>query len=297
MKAGVLAAAEPADKSWWAIGAELVKARLTLLVLVTTAVGFAMGTTGDVRLILLLHTLLGTALVAASAAILNQWIERERDGCMHRTRGRPLPAGQVKPGTAFVAGVGAALVGVSYLWWMVGWLTALLGTVTLLVYLLVYTPLKLRTPWNTLVGAVPGALPPVMGWSAARDSWSAEAWVLFAILAAWQLPHFLAIAWIYREDYARAGYRMLPAFDPQGCRTAGQALTYSVVLLVLSLGPYYLGMVRGFYVVGALILGGVFIWQAVCFRRRTERGTARGLFLASIGYLPALLVLMLGAKN
>lgn len=297
MKAGVLTATGPVDRSWWALGAELVKARLTLLVLVTTAVGFAMGTAGVFSGMLLLHTLVGTAMVAASAAILNQWMERERDGRMFRTRGRPLPAGLVKPETALVVGVACGLGGVLYLGLTVGWLTAVLGAVTLSVYLLVYTPLKVVTPWNTVVGAVPGALPPVMGWSGARDSISAEGWILFAILAAWQLPHFLAIAWIYREDYARAGYRMLPLSDPQGRKTAGQALFYSVLMVLMSLGPYCLGMVRGFYAVGALVLGALFLWRAVRFWRRTEPGTARGLFLASIAYLPALLVLMLGAKN
>jgi len=297
MKAGVLVAPRPADKGWLTWSAELVKARLTLLVLITTGVGFVMGTVEGVQTGLLLHTLMGTALVAASAAILNQWMERDRDGRMRRTLDRPLPAGRVKPQTALLGGLGSALAGLSYLLVWVGPLTALLGGVTLLTYLLVYTPLKVITPWNTLVGSVPGALPPLIGWSAARGSLAVEGWSLFAILAAWQLPHFLAIAWIYREDYAQAGYRMLPAFDPTGHRTAGQALFYSVVLLVVSMGPFALGMVRGFYVPGALALGGIFVYQADRFRRRIEAGTARGLFLTSIGYLPALLVLMLAARN
>jgi len=297
MKAAVLADSRPADKGWLTVTAELVKARLTSLVLITTGVGFVMGATGGFQFGLLFHTLAGTALVAGAAATLNQWMERDRDALMRRTRDRPLPAGRIKPEAALAIGLGAAAFGLWYLLAWVGLLTASVGGVTLLSYLLLYTPLKVITPWNTLVGAVPGALPPLMGWSAAHNSLAAGGWCLFAILACWQLPHFMAIAWIYREDYARAGYRMLSVSDPNGRRTAGQALGYAILLLPLSLGPYFLGLVHDLYLPVALLLGAGFVVQAYRFWRRVELASARGLFLVSIGYLPALLILLLVTKN
>jgi heme o synthase len=236
--APTLIPAAATDKGWVAVLSELVKARLTTLVLATTAVGFQMGLVGRNDWNLLLRTLLGTGCVAAAAAVLNQWMERDADARMLRTQDRPLPSGRIHPGTALVGGLVGALLGSVYLWFAVHPLTATLGLLTLLIYLLVYTPLKRITPWNTVVGAIPGALPPLMGWTAARGSLAIEGWSLFALLACWQLPHFLAIAWMFRDDYARGGFAMLPLHDPTGRRTSTQAVGHTVALIGVSLLPH-----------------------------------------------------------
>jgi protoheme IX farnesyltransferase len=298
VKRDVKATAESLSTSAWteksslAVWSDLFKARLTGLVLVTNAVGFYLADPGPLRLGLLLSALGGTALLAAGAAALNQWLERDYDARMQRTQDRPLPSGRLQPETALGVGCGLVAGGLVSLAWLVNAPTALVGALTLLSYLLVYTPLKRVTTWNTLVGAVPGALPPVMGWTAARGGWELEAATLFAILALWQLPHFLAIAWIYREDYARGGFAMLPVFDVTGAKTSRQALGHALVLLPVSLAPYGFGLVGGFYLAGALVLGALFAWQAWRFYGEVTPGRARRLFLCSIVYLPLLLGLM-----
>ena len=275
---------------------ELVKARLTLLVLVTTGVGFALGASGPILGAALVHVLVGTALLAGGAATLNQWIERDLDARMRRTRDRPLPAGRIDPGAALGVGVTAVALGVGYLAVMSQPLAAVVGAVTAAVYLLVYTPLKTRSSFNTIVGAVPGALPPVIGWAAARGDLSRGAWALFAIQFFWQVPHFLAIAWLYRDEYAGAGFRMLPAVDPAGRRTAVHMVSHAVALTVASLAPVAFGLCGRLYAVGALGLGMGFVALALRFASRRDDRAARGVFLASIIYLPILLGLMIWDK-
>jgi len=284
-------------KSLFTVCSELVKLRLTSLVLMTTGVGFYLGSRQGLDWLALFHALLGTGLVAAAAAMLNQWMERADDARMIRTRDRPLPSGRVRPGTALAVGLAGAVAGLGYLIVTSGWLPGLLASATLLVYLLVYTPLKRITTLNTVVGAIPGALPPLIGWAAARGSLDATGWSLFALLAFWQLPHFLAIAWMYRDDYARAEFAMLPVFDPTGERTSGRALAHCLGLVGVSLTPYLLGGVGAVYLWGAIGLGALFGWQAVQFRREVDGRTARRLFLASIVYLPAMLGLLVLTKR
>lgn len=277
--------------------AELVKARLTALVLLTTLAGFYLGWVGRLNYGLLAHTLLGTVLVAAGAAALNQLIERGLDARMHRTRERPLPAGRMTPETALGIGFLTSVTGLLELAWAVNLLSAVLAAITLAVYLFVYTPLKRVSTLNTLVGAVPGALPPMLGWVAARGSLDAGAWALFGILFCWQLPHFLAIAWLYREDYARGGFVMLPMVDPDGRRTGWQAVNYAVLLLMVSLTPTLLGLATPVYFLVALILGlGLMAFAVRLLLERSAR-RARQLFLASIIYLPLLLAALALCKR
>jgi heme o synthase len=281
-----------AEKSWTAVFADLVKARLTTLVLLTTLVGFYVGWRGPMDFALLLNTLAATALVAAGAAALNQLLEREYDAKMRRTQNRPLPSGRLQPTTVTLFGGICAVAGLVYLALAVNLLTCVIGAVTLISYLFIYTPLKRVTWMNTLVGAVPGALPPLMGWTAARGELSGEGWALFAILAFWQIPHFMAIAWMYRDEYARAGFKMLPAMDPDGHRTGQQAVSHTLALLVVALCPFVFKLAGPVYLAGALILGAGYLGCAIQFSRQLTLARARQLFLASILYLPLLLAVM-----
>jgi len=282
----------PAGKTWLAVYADLFKARLTFLVLLTTLVGFYVGFRGHVNYVLMCHTLLGTALVASGASALNQLIERQHDAKMRRTRQRPLPSGRMQAPTVLKLGCLLAGCGLAYLAWAVNLITAGLGLASLVSYLFIYTPLKRITWLNTAVGAIPGALPPLMGWTAAAGRLSGEGWALFAILAFWQLPHFLAIAWIYREEYARAGFIMLPNVDPTGQRTGRQAVAHTLGLLPVSLCPFLFKLSGAIYLGGALTLGLVFLWFAVQFSRHLTISRARQLFYVSILYLPLLLAVM-----
>ena len=290
-------AAAASEKSLLSVLSDLVKARLNFLVLMTTAVGFYLGWRGGpVDLWLMTHALLGTALVAAGAAALNQLWEREEDSRMRRTAGRPLPSGRLQADTVLLLGGALVGLGLIYLALAVNVLTALLGAVTFGSYLFIYTPLKRVTWLNTAVGAVPGALPPLMGWTAARGEMSVEGGSLFAILFFWQIPHFLAIAWLYREEYEKAGFVMLPSVDPDGVRTGRQAVSHTLGLLTVSLLPFLFRLTGWFYLAGALVLGAAFVVQAVQFSRHLERRRARLLFFASILYLPLLLGLMVADK-
>jgi protoheme IX farnesyltransferase len=286
-----------ADKSTAAVLSELFKMRLTILVLLTTFVGFDLGWRGPMDLGLMVHTMLGTALLAAGASALNQLLERDYDAKMRRTRDRPLPSGRITPEAALLIGGVCAGAGMLYLALTVNPLTAWLGALTLASYLLVYTPLKRVTTLNTAIGAIPGALPPLMGWTAARGEVTGEGWSLFAILFFWQLPHFLAIAWMYREDYARAGFVMLPVIDPTGARTGKQALSHTLGLLPVSLCPFLFGLAGPVYLAGARGLGAGFVWCARQFSRQISVAGARRLFYASILYLPLLLALMVINKR
>ncbi|MEN9573551.1 MAG: protoheme farnesyltransferase [Verrucomicrobiota bacterium] len=286
-----------ADKARSGVFSELFKARLTSLVLLTTLVGFYLGQRGGMNWGLLLNTLLGTGLLACGAAALNQYLERDFDSLMDRTKDRPLPAGLIQPQTVVVLGGVLSVAGLLWLAFGANLLTAVLGAVTLISYLFIYTPLKRKTTLNTAIGAIPGALPPLMGWTAARGDLSIEGWALFAILFFWQLPHFLAIAWMYREDYAKGGFVMLPLVDRDGTRTGRSAVSHTLGLLPVSLSPFVLHVSGALYLFGALALGLVFLWCAMRFAREMDRLSARRLFFASILYLPLLLGLMVFDKQ
>lgn len=283
-------AAVPMERGWtMADLAELVKARLTLLVLVTTAVGFYAGWRGPMDFLALLHAVFGTALAAAGAAALNQWWEHKFDAIMVRTQLRPIPAGRMLPREGLLVGAGLGFGGVVYLALAVNLLSAALAAVTIAIYLLAYTPLKRLSTANTLVGAIPGALPPLIGWAAARNDLAAPAWTLFAILFFWQLPHFFAIGWMFREDYARAGFVMLSSRDEAGARTGRQSIFFTLLLLGASITPLYFEMVSSLYLPVALLLGGCFLVLGFRFNAQRDLPAARQLFLGSIIYLPLLL--------
>src|SRR6266567_1887256 len=298
MKATVqtLTPAVPAGKGWLAVYSDLFKARLTFLVLLTTLVGFYIGFRGPVDYLLMMETLFGTALVASGASALNQLMEQEYDAKMRRTQSRPLPSGRLQPRTVLIVGSVSAALGLIFLALTVNLLTSLIGAFSFASYLFIYTPLKRVTWLNTAIGAIPGALPPLMGWTAARGELSREGWALFVILAFWQLPHFLAIAWMYREEYARAGYAMLPVFDPDGRRTARHAVSHTMGLLPISLCPFLLRIEGVTYLAGAFVLSVAFLRQAILFARDLTFRRARQLFYASIVYLPLLLLLMVCDK-
>lgn len=288
--------AATAEKSWAAVLADLVKARLTTLVLLTTLVGFCLGWRGAMNLALMFNTLAATALLASGASALNQLLERDYDARMRRTAGRPLASGRLQPATVMLFGGICSAAGLIYLGLAVNLLTSVLGAITLVSYLFIYTPLKRVTWLNTVIGAIPGALPPLMGWTAARGELTGEGWALFAILFFWQLPHFFAIAWIHRDEYARAGFKMLPGIDRDGRRTARQSVSNTLALLAVSLCPFVFRMAGTTYLIGALILGAGFLWCAIQFSRCLTLARARQLFLASILYLPLLLALMVWDK-
>ena len=268
---------------------ELVKARLTLLVLLTTAVGFYLGAEGPINWPSLWHTVLGTAAAAAGAAALNQWWEYKLDAMMHRTRMRPVPAGRMRPTEAVIIGATLSIFGVTYLALVCNALSAALAAITIIIYIFAYTPLKLVSTFNTALGAVPGALPPMIGWAAARGTLNAGAWMLFAILFFWQLPHFFAIAWMYRDDYARAGFQMISSDDPTGARSASQSVFFCIILFVVAGLPAFIRMATVFYLLAEWVLGGVFIAMAMRFLKTLTRADARRLFITSIMYLPLLL--------
>ncbi len=287
----------PVGRSTFALLSELFKARLTTLVILTTAMGFHLGNRGPVDWVLFVHTVVGTALLAAGAAALNEYVEREHDAKMPRTAHRPIPSGEIRPETALGLGVVTAVCGMVELVLWVNPLTAFLGILTLATYVFVYTPLKRVTTLNTLVGAIPGALPPLMGWSAATGALAPGGWILFAILFFWQLPHFMAIAWIYRKDYAQGGYQMLPVIDPEGHKTAATAIRHTLALIIFSLMPFTFGLAGRLYLSGALLMGIGFLICGFWFARERSTRNARRLFFASIIYLPLLLGILIGDKR
>jgi protoheme IX farnesyltransferase len=273
---------------------ELTKPRITWLILMSTGIGYFFGLRGGgMQWMVLVHTLLGTGLLASGTATLNEWYEREADAQMHRTSGRPIPSGRVSPRGALLFGIALSLAGFADLALGVNRVAALWGLATLASYLFLYTPLKQRTPHATTVGAFPGAMPPLIGYAAAAGTLNAEAWALFAILFLWQFPHFLSIAWMYREDYGRAGILMLPVVEPDGKATARQIVLCSVLLVPVSLAPSFLGMAGTAYLVGALVLGLAFLYAGVRVAFDRTRPRARSVLLASVMYLPLLYGLML----
>ncbi|HEY3738716.1 MAG TPA: heme o synthase [Bryobacteraceae bacterium] len=267
---------------------DLTKPRITWLILMSTAVGFVFGARLGWTWQTLLHCLVGTGLLASGTAALNQWYERDADGLMKRTQGRPIPAGLVSPRAAFWFGLALIVAGFLDLALGDNWLTAALGLFTVLSYLAAYTPMKQRSTHATTVGAIPGAMPPMIGFAAASGTLNAEAWILFAILFLWQFPHFYAIAWMYREDYARAGMRMLAVVEPDGESTAKRIFWTSIALIPLSILPRVLGMAGDIYVAGVLIIGGVFVYTTYRVLRDLNRTGARNVLLASVVYLPVL---------
>src|ERR1044071_4827554 len=272
---------------------ELVKARLTSLVLLTTAVGFYLGSRSPVDYAALFRVVFGTAAAAAGAAALNQWWERKADALMNRTRTRPVPAGRMRPSEALTFGLVLSIFGVAYLALACNLLSAVLAAITITIYIFGYTPLKRASTANTAVGAIP----PVIGWAAARGAIDAGAGSLFAILLLWQLPHFFAIAWMYREDYSRAGFRMISSDDISGERSASQSVFFCILLLILGGLPAFVGIVTFTYLAIALVLGGLFIAVAMRFLRVRTREAARLLFITSIVYLPLLLAALVLTKS
>jgi protoheme IX farnesyltransferase len=275
---------------------QLTKARLSLLVVVTTWLGYCMAAQGPIDWARLFHAIFGTAIAAAAAAVLNQVAESDVDRLMERTRHRPIPGGRIRRGNAAALGLFLCVAGCSYLWLTVSVLSAVLAAGTVALYLFLYTPMKRRTPLCTLAGAVAGAIPPMIGWVAARPSLDFGAWVLFGILFTWQMPHFLAIAWMYRDEYAQAGFVMLPRDDYSGAATAMQSLLYTLALGLISVLPFAAGLTTSDYLMGALALDSMFLLLALQFLFQRERASARALFLGSIIYLPLMLGLMVCTK-
>jgi protoheme IX farnesyltransferase len=276
---------------------DLTKPRITWLILMSTGVGFFFGAQNAIwTWAVLIHTMIGTGLIASGTAALNQWWEREADKKMTRTELRPLAAERIGATGALVFAIVLSIAGFVELWLGANLLTGLLGVFTLLTYLLIYTPMKQLTPHSTTVGAIPGAMPPLIGFAAAHGSLTSEAWILFAILFVWQFPHFYAIAWMYKDDYAKAGIKMLPVVDPTGENTARQILFYSLALIPISMIPRYLGMSGNIYLVGALVLGSVYFYSGILVARNKTREDARRVLLASIVYLPVLYALMMADR-
>ena len=271
----------------------LAKPRLNLLVVASTLAGYLMGRGDMANAVVVLAMLIGTALVAGGASAFNQVIERRTDALMRRTRLRPMADNRMASRDALVYALVLSAAGLIILALLVNELSALVALATLVSYAAIYTPLKLRSSFATVIGAIPGALPPVIGWAAATDTVSQEAWILFGILFLWQLPHFLAIAWMYREDYARAGFPMLPVIEPDGRSTARQSVVYAAALLPLSLAPTLVGMATTNYFIAALILTLAFVGLTLRFAQTRAVRDARRVFFGSILYLPLLWIVMI----
>ncbi|MCU1265124.1 MAG: Protoheme farnesyltransferase [Acidobacteria bacterium] len=272
---------------------ELTKPRITFLIVLTSAAGFCLASArGSLNYLVFSNAMIGIALLSSGIATLNQYIERDLDLLMRRTADRPLPSRRLLPWEALFFGTALTIVAEIYLAVLVNPLTAVLGLTVIAGYLFAYTPLKTRTSLSTMVGAFPGAVPPLIGWTAARGEITLEAWVLFAILFLWQFPHFLAIAWMYREDYGRAGILMLPVVEPEGRVTGQQIVVYTIMLLPVSLLPAYIGLSGRIYLYGAAILGLLFLFSSIRAAISKSRQSARQLLLASVIYLPLLFILM-----
>ena len=283
--------------SRWADYLELTKPDVTLLVVISAGAGFYLASSGSLNWLLLVHALVGTTLVSGGTAAFNQYLEQADDARMRRTARRPLPSGRLEPAPAFWFAAALSAGGVLYLAWRVNLLASFLAFATWASYLFVYTPLKKKTVLCTAVGAFPGAMPPLIGWAAARGTVQAEAWVLYAILFLWQFPHFLSIAWIYRDDYARAGLLMLPVVDPSGRATGRQMVFFAALLLPVSVLPAFLGLTGPLYFYGAVLLGAAFLACAVQMAAAPTTRHARRLLQASIVYLPLLFALLLFSKR
>jgi protoheme IX farnesyltransferase len=274
----------------------LAKPRLNVLVVASTLAGYAMADGDSLGIVRVCGLLLGTGLVAGGASAFNQVMERDLDALMKRTRTRPLPDQRLQPAEGFWFAGGITLAGLLMIAASANLLAAAVAAATLLSYVVVYTPLKRRSSFGTVIGAIPGALPPIIGWAASSGAVTTAAWTLFGIMFLWQLPHFLAIAWLYREDYARAGFPMLPVLEPDGRSTGRQAAVYAAALVPLSLAPTLMGMAGHIYFAGALVLGLVFLGLTLQFARTRATRDARRVFFGSIIYLPILWILMIANK-
>ena len=277
--------------------AELTKPRIAVMLVLTSAAGFYLGTEGGFDGVLFANSMIAILLLAFGVATLNQYWERDIDRLMARTALRPVPTGRITPAEALVFGTLQCLLAEIYLFVAVNALTAILGLIVIAGYVLVYTPLKTRTSISTAIGAIPGALPPLMGWTAAANEISLMAWGLFATQFLWQFPHFLAIAWMYRDEYARAGIQMLPVVDPSGRITVRQIILFSLMLVPVSLAPFFFGYAGWIFLVGAIVLGLWFLYAAFQIARGKTLGQAKRLLLASVIYLPLLFLLMVADKN
>ncbi len=271
---------------------ELTKPRIAFMLVLTSAAGFYLGSKGDFDFVLFFNSVIGITLLAFGVATLNQYIERQTDTLMERTATRPLPTGKITPNEALIFGILQCVVAELYLLFLVNGLTAALGLVVIVGYVLLYTPLKTRTSASTAIGAIPGAMPPLMGWTSAADEITLGAWILFAMLFLWQFPHFLAIAWMYREQYAKAGIKMLPVVEPEGKITAQQIVVFTILLLPVSIAPYFFGVSGVIYLVGASLLGLWFLWASIQAARAKSNEMARKLLLVSVLYLPIIFALM-----
>ncbi|MGD9560958.1 MAG: heme o synthase [Pyrinomonadaceae bacterium] len=270
---------------------ELTKPRIAFMLVLSAAAGFFLGTKGSFDFVLFANSMAGIALLAFGVSTLNQYLERTTDALMARTSGRPLPSGRVSANEALVFGLLLCLVAELYLLVLVNPMTATLGVTVIVGYVLLYTPLKTRTTASTAIGAIPGAMPPLMGWTSAANEITLGAWALFTILFLWQFPHFLAIAWMYRDEYAKAGIKMLPVVEPSGRLTARQIVLFSLMLLPVSLAPFFLQLSGIVFLAGAVVLGVWFLIESIRAARSKTIVSARRLLLVSVIYLPLLLAL------
>ena len=271
---------------------ELTKPRIAIMLVLTSAAGFYLGTKGDFDFALFVNSMIGILILAFGVATLNQWIERSTDALMDRTKSRPLPSSRLSGVEALVFGLVQCAVAEIYLFFLVNPLTAGLGLIVIVGYVLLYTPLKTRTSASTAIGAIPGAMPPLMGWTAAANEVTLGGWALFVMLFLWQFPHFLAIAWMYKEQYAKAGILMLPVVEPAGKITARQIVLFAIMLVPASLAPFFLGFAGVVYLVGATILGGWFLIESIRAARAKSVEKARRLLLVSVLYLPLIFGLL-----
>jgi heme o synthase len=271
---------------------ELTKPRIAFMLVLTSAAAFYLGTAGTFDFVLFANAMIGIAILAFGVATLNQYVERTTDALMDRTKNRPLPSFRLSPAEALIFGLAQCAVAEIYLYFLVNPLTAVLGLVVIVGYVLLYTPLKTRTSASTAIGAIPGAMPPLMGWTAASDEISIGALALFLLLFLWQFPHFLAIAWMYREQYAKAGILMLPVVEPEGKITARQIVLFSIMLVPVSLAPFFLGISGLVYLIGASVLGLWFLAESVATARARTVERARRLLFVSVLYLPLIFGLM-----
>lgn len=276
---------------------ELTKPRIAFLLVLTSAAGFYLGTRGTFDVVLFVNAMIGITLLAFGVATLNQYLERGLDPLMERTAKRPLPSGKVSPAEALVFGLIQCLAAEIYLLFLVNGLTAILGVIVIVGYVLVYTPLKTRTTVCTAIGAIPGALPPLMGWTASANEISMAAWALFVMQFLWQFPHFLAIAWMYRDEYRAAGIKMLPAVEPEGRITFRQIVLFTLMLLPISLAQFFFAQAGFIFLAGASILGIWFMWSSIMAARTRTLGAAKRLLLVSVLYLPLLFLLMVFDKR
>ena len=290
----VAAAASPTSSLWDYF--ELAKPNVIWLILMSTMVGFYVASPTQLPYLLLLNSVIATALLAAGTGALNQWWERDSDAKMRRTENRPLPAGRISANSSLAFGVGISIAGLVYMWTAVNQLSAVIGLLTVASYVLVYTPLKTRSPLATFIGAFPGAAPLLLGWTAARNELGLEACVLFSILFLWQFPHFYAIGWMYREDYAKAGIRMLPVIETDGASTARQIVCYGINLIPVSLAPWFLGLAGPIYGAAALALGLFYLAAGIRMARERTFARARKLLVASVVYLPLLYLFLVADK-